>query len=47
MKTLDEKIAALVAAAQSAADWMLEAPQGTDQHERGEELKKAVDDIIR
>ncbi len=47
MKTLDEKLAALVEAAQAAADWMMEASPGTDQHERGVELQKAIDDITR
>lgn len=46
-KNLDEKIAKLVEVAVSAAQWMTDANPGTDQHERGLELQKAIDDVIR
>jgi len=35
-------ISDLIAAAESAADWMCEAHEGTDQWERGQELRAAL-----
>lgn len=44
-RNLDERIAALVEAAESACQWMEDSTEGSDQWERGKELRKAIRDV--
>lgn len=47
MRRQQERIAKLLEAAESAADWLCDSNKGTDQHERGEALRDAILDFTR
>ncbi len=43
--SLDERIRELIEAAQSARDWLQDAPEGSDQWERGQALDLAIRNV--